>query len=252
MKIGKSLAYASGYYFHRLWVACSAMSDCAQNDGNSRSCSIRLKRYKKSFRSPHASRCEINPPAAHWHGRWYASRTGFARATRRRRRSFGRRRPRLRWRPRPGLSRGGGQSARRARPRRPPDETLPRPPARRPARVCRGAWPFLAAFGRFFMAPKATPEADLAVFWPFRAGFGPAAAAANSGPHGGGAHAARSSSAGGDSVPSVGRVCEAVFSWARERSIGIGHAFVSWRLAAEKVLRQGEPILPNIYVFVNI
>ena len=32
MKIGKSLAYASGYYFHRLWVARSAMSDCTQND----------------------------------------------------------------------------------------------------------------------------------------------------------------------------------------------------------------------------
>ena len=31
-KIGKSLAYASGYYFHRLWVARSAMSNCAQND----------------------------------------------------------------------------------------------------------------------------------------------------------------------------------------------------------------------------
>ena len=32
MKIGKSLAYASRYYFHRLWVARSAVSDCAQND----------------------------------------------------------------------------------------------------------------------------------------------------------------------------------------------------------------------------
>ena len=161
---------------------------------------------------------------------------------------------RLRWwrRPRPGLSRGGGQSARRARPRRPPDETSPRPPARRAAWVCRGAWPLLAAFGRFFIAPKATPEPDLAVFWPFRAGFGPAAAAANRGPHGGGAHASRSSAAGGDSVPSAGRVWGAVFSWAMEQSIGIGHAFVSWRRAAETVARHGEPILPNIYVFVNI
>ena len=31
-KIGKSLAYASGYYFHGLWVPHSAMRDCAQND----------------------------------------------------------------------------------------------------------------------------------------------------------------------------------------------------------------------------
>ena len=42
------------------------------------------------------------------------------------------------------------RSARRARPRRPLDETSPRPPARRAARVCRGAWPLLTAFGRYF------------------------------------------------------------------------------------------------------
>ena len=114
----------------------------------------------------------------------------------------------------------------------------------------------VAAFDRFwplFSWPrKAAPEPDFAVFWPFRAGFGPAAAAANRGPHGGGAHAALGSLGGGAVVQSAGGVGEAVFSGAMAQSIGIGHAFASWRRAAEKVARHGEPILPNVYVFVNM
>ena len=171
---------------------------------------------------------------------------GWPQRQRRARRSFGWRRPWLRWwrrrrrRPRPGLSRGGGQSARRARPRRPPAESSPRLPARRSARVCRGAWP---AFGRFWPAfswPRAaTPEPAFAVLWPFCAGFGPAAVELSRGPHGGGAHAARGSVGGVAVVPSAGGVGEAVFSWAMERSIGIGHGVVSWRPAAEKVSRRG-------------
>ena len=52
MKIGKSLAYASGYYFHGLWVPRSAMSNCAQNDAVSGDYSIRLNSYQKRLGPP--------------------------------------------------------------------------------------------------------------------------------------------------------------------------------------------------------
>ena len=53
MKIGKSLAYASGYYFHRLWVPRSAMSNCARNDGG---CRARREILPQTLRQPQAAR----------------------------------------------------------------------------------------------------------------------------------------------------------------------------------------------------
>ena len=132
------------------------------------------------------------------------------------------------------------------------DETSPRPPARRSSA---GVPRSVAAFGRFwplFSWPrKATPEPDFAVFWPFRAGFGLAAAAANRGPHGGGAHAARGSVGGGDSVPSAGRVWGAVFSWAMEGTIGIGHGLCLGAVRRRK-FRGTEGQFYQMYMYLSI
>ena len=124
---------------------------------------------------------------------------------------------------------------RRRRPRAGDGWQMPTRPApsfdflsRRPARVCRGAWPLLAAFGRFFYCPKGHTRARFRVHLAVSRWFWPSGGCGKSWPP-------RRGSARGARLPRW-RGCGAVRRRRLRGSVFWGDGGVHWHRARDRVL----------------